>query len=107
MAIKVNYSPLMLRKAAQMVQEAQAIASGKNRSELRDDYSQRKFGLSLDYLKKIGRVHKRPSARVLENMGLELWVRDPSTGEEEKLEFDHQWNWTPRQPTLIERNKED
>ena len=96
MAIKIQYSPLMLKKAQQLIKEAEQIPTVKNRSVLTDQYAQEKFGLSLDYLRKIGRVHKRPSSRVLENLGLELWVRDPLTGEEEKLEYEHKWDWNPR-----------
>lgn len=98
MALKVTYSPLMLRRAQQMVEEAESSCHGPGRTAARDLYAQSRWGLSLDYLKKIGRQHKSPSGRVLDNMGLEVWVRDPRTGEEEKLEFDYVCDWTPRNP---------
>lgn len=88
----------MLRRAAEIVQEVLASATGPGRNAAHEDYAQAKYGLSIDYLRKIGRVHKRPSGRVLDNMGLEIWVRDPRTGEQEKLEFDYTWDWTPRNP---------
>lgn len=98
MAIKVKFSPLMLRRAQEMVTDILAVSSGKGRNAAHEDYAQNTYGLSMDYLRKIGRVHMRPSARVIDNMGLEIWVRDPRTGEEEKLELDYKCDWTPRNP---------
>jgi hypothetical protein len=86
----------MLRRAAELVAETLRNAGTDWRTK--EDYAQLNYGLSFDYLKKIGRIHKRPSGRVLDNLGLELWVRDPRTGEEEKLEFDYTCDWTPRAP---------
>ena len=98
MSLKVRYSPLMIRRAAEIVQEVLASATGKGRNAAHEDYAQNKYGLSIDYLRRIGRSHLRPSGRVLDNMGLEIWVRDPRTGEEERLEFDYVCDWTPRAP---------
>lgn len=102
MALKVKYSPLMLRRAAEMISQIE-----KESPSGREDYAQRKFGLSLNYLRKIGRVHLSPSGRVLDNMGFEVWVRDPRTGEQEKLEFDYKYDWTPRDPRPKKARKTD
>ncbi len=93
----------MLARTAEILADVEASAESHILKH-REQYAQATYGLSYDYLRKIGRVHKRPSGRVLDNMGLEVWVRDPATGLEERLDFDYTCDWTPRKPKLKKRD---
>ncbi len=96
MSLRIAYSPLMLARAAEIVADVQAQGHTENRNEADEDYCQRTYGLSYDYVRKIGTAYRRPSGRVLDNMGLEVWVRDPRTGRTERLEHDYTCDWNPK-----------
>jgi len=96
-SVSVRYGPLMIRRAATLVAEAETLPFPE-----RENYCQTGCGLSYDYLRKIGTVYKSPSARVLHNLGLELWVRNPLTGESERVETNLICDWNPKNPRLVE-----
>jgi hypothetical protein len=97
--LKIAYSPLMLARAQEMLADVRAQGNGHGRTKANEEYCQRTYGLSYDYVSKIGTHYKRPSSRVLDNMGLEVWVRNPRTGQTEKLEHDYTCDWNPQRQT--------
>jgi hypothetical protein len=97
LSLRVTYSPLMLRRVAEIRADVAANRPEGAGKTWNEDYCQHKYHLSNDYLRGIGKHFNHPSCRVLRNLGLELWVRDPRTGEEEKLDLGS-GNWTPRDP---------
>ena len=96
MSLKVNYSPLMLARARQILEDVRAQTGTTGRTKANEEYCQRTYGLSYDYVSKVGTHYKRPRGRVLDNMGLEVWVRDPRTGQTERLEHDYTCDWNPQ-----------
>jgi hypothetical protein len=95
--IRVGYSPLMLRKIREITAEAERLYDGCTD---RDDHCRDTCGLTYRYLRKAGETFTSPSTRVLHNLGLELWVRDPETGESERIDLEAICDWNPRNPQM-------
>ena len=96
MTIKATYNQAMIDKAHAIVAEAEAQALHVDR----DRFCQERCGLTYQYLKRIGKTHKHPSARTIMNMGYELYVRDLATGELSKLEAEVKCDWNPQNPRM-------
>lgn len=101
MSIKLFYSEVMRKRAQNIVADIwQKYPVGTSWRD-RDDYTQQTYGLSFDYLKRLARNDKKrnsPSARVLSNMGLQLIIRDPETGEQEEVDYNLKCDWNPHRP---------
>lgn len=101
MSIKLFYGEVMRKRAQTIVDDIWQNYPPGTSWRSRDDYAQRTYGLSFDYLKRLARNDKNrssPSARVLSNLGLQLIVRDPHTGEEEEVEYNLKCDWNPHRP---------
>lgn len=85
----------MIAKARKMVRIAQQLDPAA-----RDEFCSRVCGLSYDYLKRIGKSFKRPSARTIMNLGYELYIKDLDTGEFSPLELDVPCDWNPSNPRM-------
>lgn len=91
--INFQYSPLMLRRVQKILREAETHGPPKARVF---EYCTEVVGLTHNYLSRIGKKFLHPSARVIECLGLEVWIKDPETGEMEKLELEKPWHINPR-----------
>ena len=97
--IKFSFPALALRKAREAVRAAER---GGRTAQERDRLCQESTGLTYQYLSRVGKRHRHPSNRVLLNLGLELVLRDPATGEEEKINLAEEapWDWNFMNPRL-------
>jgi hypothetical protein len=93
--ISALYNSDIIRKAQAIVREASELPSSE-----RDAYCQRRCGLSYSYMTRIGKEFKKPSSRVLMNLGYEVFVRDVATGEISRLEMDVRCDWNPSNPRM-------
>jgi hypothetical protein len=89
------YNDAIIEKAQAIVAEAKMLPSAE-----RDDYCQKRCGLSFAYLNRIGTSFKKPSARVLMNLGYEVYAKDLATGEMSLLELDVKCDWNPSNPRM-------
>jgi hypothetical protein len=80
--IKFKYPKLALERAKEVCRAAEKQAGSQRE---RDRLCQESVGLTHRYLSRVGKTHRCPSNRTLANLGLELVVRDPRTGQEEKI----------------------
>lgn len=93
--IDVSYNEAMIAKARAISEEARSLPRDQ-----RDAYCQDRCGLTFAYLRRVGKQFKKPSARVLMNLGYELLVRDLATGELSRLELNVPCDWNPRNPRM-------
>jgi hypothetical protein len=93
--ISVFYNEEIMSKAQAIVREAETLPL-----EHRDAYCQHRCGLSYSYLRRVGVQFKKPSSRVLMNLGYEIYVKDLATGELSRLEMDVKCDWNPSNPRL-------
>jgi hypothetical protein len=105
MTMKIEYGPLFKKLMQRKVDEAyerfpKKFAEGKKRGDLnrenREDYIKETTGMTIGYL--LGCIagdYREPSGRVINNLNMEVWYKDPVTGEMEKqkvlgrCEIDH------------------
>lgn len=93
--ISALYNEDIIRKAKAIVEEAKSLPVAE-----REEYCQKRCGLTHGYLSRIGKDFKKPSARVIMNLGYEIYVKDLATGEFSKLETDIKCDWNPRNPRM-------
>jgi len=105
MTLKIEYGSLVLNKMQRRLTEAyelypKIVPEGKKRGDInrdaRNDYIKEKTGMTVGYLAGcIAKDYREPSGRVINNMGIEVWYKDPETGEMElqkvigRCEIDH------------------
>jgi arylamine N-acetyltransferase len=93
--ISALYNDDVVRKARAIAEEAKTLPKDQ-----RDGYCQERCGLTYSYLSRVGKDFKKPSARVLMNLGYEVFVKDLATGEMSRLELDVKCDWNPSNPRM-------
>jgi hypothetical protein len=69
--------------------------------EERKEFCQKKCGLTYVYLQRVVRGEmKKPSSRVLMNLGYELLLKDLATGVVSPLELNVVCDWNPQNPRM-------
>src|SRR6478752_5799461 len=91
--IQTYYSEEMLTKVGKILNMARQLDPA-----VREEFCAMLCGLSYDYLKRIGKAFRRPSARTIMNLGYELYIKDLDTGEFSPLELDVPCDWHPLNP---------
>jgi hypothetical protein len=93
--IAAFFNKAVEEKAQAIIREANELPFSE-----RERYCQDKCGLTYGYLTRIGKSFKKPSARVLMNLGYEVYVKDLATGELSLLELDVKCDWNPSNPRM-------
>lgn len=93
--INVDYPPRMIEKVAKMLEKPNKLPYKE-----RKRWCQENYGLSYQYLTRIGGRYKVPSARTLMLLGYELYAKDTVTGELILMEYNQPWDWNPVNPVM-------